>query len=115
MDEKRKQVDDLPDCDDAMDIIYTVEWKRGKDSGRGYLSKIENYHTLEVEILPLTATIRYAGEAWRKDGRYIGEITYWVRKNKRDQKGTHYAGYEVGRPQSQSLSKSGNEQNQAYH
>ena len=94
MEELRKSVDDLPDCDDAREVVYTVEWKQGKDYGRGYLSKIEDYRTLAVEILPSTATIRCAGEAWRKDGRYIGQVEYWVRKNKRDSKGTHYAGYE---------------------
>ena len=94
LEELRKSVDDLPNCDDAREVVYVVEWKQGKDYGRGYLSKIENYRTLDVEIQPLTATVRCAGEAWRKDGRYIGQIEYWVRKNKRDAKGTHYAGYE---------------------
>ncbi len=91
-DEKRKSVDDLPNCKDAREIVYSVEWKNRGNSDR-YLSKIENYHTVDVEILPGTATITCAGEAWRKNGTYIGEVTYWVRKNKRDQKGTHYAGY----------------------
>ena len=93
-DDQRKEVDDLPDCDDARDIVYTVEWKRGKDAGRGYLSKIENYHTVSVEVTDRTATITCAGEAWRKDGRYIGNVEYWVRKNKNDKKGTHYAGWD---------------------
>ena len=104
-DDKRKEVDDLPNCNDARDVVYTVEWKRGKDAGNRYLSKIENYHTLNVEVTERTATITCTGEAWRKDGRYVGEIVYWVRKNKRDEKGTHYAGYDVGSPQSQSSSK----------
>ena len=96
-DAKRKSVDDLPNCKDARDSLYAVEWKNGKDYGKRYLSKVENYHTVDVEILDRTATITCAGEAWRKDGTYIGEVTYWVRKNKRDKKGTHYAGYDVGR------------------
>ena len=95
-DDKRKSVDDLPSCDDARDVLYAVEWKNGKDAGKGYLSKIEDYRTLSVEVQELTATITCAGEAWRKDGRYIGEVTYWVRKNKNDEKGTRYAGYDVG-------------------
>ena len=93
-DERRKLVDDLPDCGDTREVVYVVEWKRGKDYGKGYLSKIENYHTLAVEITETAATIRCEGEAWRKDGRRIGNVEYWVRKNKGDQKGSHYAGYD---------------------
>ena len=96
LDEMRKSVDDLPNCKGARDVVYTLEWKQGKDAGQGYLSKIENYRTLDVEVLANTATITCAGEAWRKNGTYIGEVTYWVRKNKRDRKGTHYSGYSVG-------------------
>ena len=94
MDELRKSVEDLPDCDDAREVVYTVEWKRGKDFGRGYLSKIEDYRTLDVEVLPLTATIRCTGEAWRKDGRYIGQVESLGSQEQEDAKGTHYAGYE---------------------
>ena len=99
LDKKRKSVDDLPNCKDARDIVYTVEWKN-RGNSRRYLSKIENYSTLDVEITERTATITCAGEAWHKDGTYIGWVKYWVRKNARDQKGTHYAGYSIGRPQS---------------
>lgn len=101
-DEQRKSVDDLPDCKGARDDVYAVEWRNGKDAGRSYLSKIEDYRTLNVEIKELTATITCAGGAWRRDGRYIGEVTYWSRKNKNDEKGTRYAGYDVGVPQSKS-------------
>ena len=100
-DEQRKSVDDLPNCKDARDDVYAVEWKN-RGNGRGYLSKIEDYRTVSVEVSEFTATITCAGEAWRRDGRYIGEVTYWSRKNKNDADGTRYAGYDVGVPQSKS-------------
>ena len=100
LDDKRKSVDDLPDCDDAREWVYANAWRRGKDFGDGYLNKIDDYRTLDVEIQELTATITCAGEAWRKDGRYIGEVTYYVRRNKRDQSGVYYAGWESGVSQS---------------
>ena len=99
LDEKRKSVDDLPNCKDAREVVYTVEWKN-RGNSRRYLSKIENYQTLDVEITERTATITCSGEAWAKNGTYIGWVEYWVRKNARDQKGTHYAGYSRSRPQS---------------
>ena len=94
---KRKSVEDLPDCKGARDDVGAVAWKN-RGNGKRYLSKIKNEYPVSVEITERTATITCGGEAWRMDGSYTGEITYWVRKNKRDQKGNRYAGYEVGAP-----------------
>ena len=93
-DEERKSVDDLPDCDDAREVLYVVEWKLNKDYNKSYISKIENYYMLDIEITDTAATIRCKGEAWKKDGRRFGNIEYWVRKNKGDKDGTHYAGWD---------------------
>ena len=98
IEEQRKSVDDLPDCGDGREAVVTVVWKNNKDSGRDYLRKIENEYPVAVEINELTATIFCGGEAWTKNGRYIGEISFWVRKNARDKKGTHYAGWDLGAP-----------------
>ena len=99
LDEKRKSVDDLPNCKDGREIVYTVEWKNRGNSNR-YLSKIENYYTVDVEVTETMGRITCGGEAWRKNGAYIGWVEYWIQKNKRDQKGLWYAGYGVGKPQS---------------
>ena len=98
IEEKRKSVDDLPDCGDGRESVVTVEWKNYKDTGTDYLRKIENEYPVSVEVTERTATITCGGEAWTKNGRYIGEISFWVRKNARDKKGTHYAGWDLGAP-----------------